>query len=315
MWRSFFLLTVVDLAAWQKNGQEVAQANTASNAPRMLMSEFNSVACGGVPGISDTFGVGALWSIDYALQLASVGYVAAYIHTRERGISYNLLESPASGSAWTTFPPFYSLLVVAEALAANDGNIVVDLKTERERSANRLNTTSAGYAIYDSEMVLSTIILLNYGDEVKTFDLRDLTGEPTAQIQAPYVKFLTAPSLAEKYNISWGGKTFLNVGDGVPVAVDAPWAFLDRTLSCSTLNCSLELPGPSAALIFVHGNSAGAQPSSTSYFLIAHALSPQVILPALRLRCGLFHLDVYSLCCSPCSYLFHCRRLPISLLI
>lgn len=50
----------------------------------MLMSEFNSASCGGIPGISDTFAVGALWSIDYALQLASVGYTAAYIHTREQ---------------------------------------------------------------------------------------------------------------------------------------------------------------------------------------------------------------------------------------
>src|SRR6266567_1759006 len=129
----FFLTPslVVALAAWQSSGISKVLSNTGSNHQELIMSEFNSASCGGIPSISDTFAVGSLWTIDYALQMASVGYSAAYLHTRERGVSYNVFSPPGgpngSPGPWTTNPPFYGLLVTAEALRSTNGSIVVDL--------------------------------------------------------------------------------------------------------------------------------------------------------------------------------------------
>jgi hypothetical protein len=246
------VLVVVDLASWQGHGLSVIRENNASDAPRLLMSEFNSASCGGVVGISDTFGVGALWTVDYVLQMASMGYVAAYIHTRERGVSYNLIESPLDTSQpWLTYPTFYSVLAVAELLDVEGGSIVVDLDIEQSRSTN---ASSAGYGVYDTEATLQSIALFNYSNDTKQFALEDLIhGQFLNQAQFPHVRFLSAPSLTERYNVSWAGKTFEgSVGDGNPILGEDWWAFQDQELSCNTLNCGLDVPGPSLAVIFLN---------------------------------------------------------------
>ncbi|CDO71397.1 Glycoside Hydrolase Family 79 protein [Trametes cinnabarina] len=125
----------VSLARWQQHGLELIAASP--NRKPILMDEFNSASCGGVDGISNTFAA-SLWTADYALQMASVGYAGAYLHTRERGITYNLFDPPdavAGGAgAWTTNPSFYGMLPVAEALSSANGSRVVDLNVQNSMS-------------------------------------------------------------------------------------------------------------------------------------------------------------------------------------
>ena len=113
-------LAVQSVAQWQIDG--VAAAKNAFKP--ILLGEFNSASCGGIPGVSDTFAA-TLWAMDYALQLASVGYSGAFIHTRERGVSYNLFDPPPNGdesAGWTTGSTYYALLPVAEALSSSSKN-------------------------------------------------------------------------------------------------------------------------------------------------------------------------------------------------
>ncbi|KAJ3754052.1 glycoside hydrolase family 79 protein [Lentinula raphanica] len=236
---------LVDLAAWQKPGINIITSDTAVvlDAPRMLMSEFNSASCGGTPGISDTFAVGSLWSIDYALQLASVGYSAAYIHTREQGISYNLVTPPniseIDTGSWTTDPPFYALVVTAEILNSSNGSMVVDLNVSTDA-----NATIGGYAVYDAaNSTASRIVLFNYGSESLNITLTK------TRSQSVLVKYLSASSLTEKYNIAWGEETFLGTTDGKPVSVNAShnWAYANRNLDCAS-GCNITVPGPSLAV-------------------------------------------------------------------
>ncbi|KAL0949351.1 hypothetical protein HGRIS_009421 [Hohenbuehelia grisea] len=247
---------VVKLAGWQQNGINYLLSN--SSWPKLIMSEFNSASCGGIPGISDTFAVGALWSSDYALQLAASGYSAAYLHTRERGISYNIFAPPAPEAdaktgAWTTNPAFYSLLFTADALNSNNGSIVVDLNVANSRT--NPNATTAAYAVFDANnpSALLRAVMFNYANGTsEPFDIPAGNLTSAAAGKTLTVKFLTAASAAEKTNIAWGGKTFAGVGDGNMVAApaDATWATQDQRIDCSN-GCTVTVPGPGAAILMV----------------------------------------------------------------
>lgn len=254
----------------------------------LIMDEFSSVSCGGVVGISDTFGA-AMWSVDYALQLASVGYSAAYLHLRERGVAYNLFDPPdafaAGTGAWTTNPTYYSYLPLSEALQAKNGSQVADLNIQN--SMQDKNQSVAGYAIYDaSTSNVHSLVLFNFanatGNPVE-FSLPasffSLSGDTT-------VRYLTAPTVNEKTLISWGNQTYAGVGDGVAVLSTISSAVPDKTINCSS-GCAVEVPGPAIAVVFIGGtptlDSSSASPSSTSPTGSAHtknAATHSLQLPA-----------------------------------
>jgi hypothetical protein len=54
----------------------------------VLMLETNSAACGGFPGLSDSFGA-ALWALDYGLQMAYANFSGAMFHVDGLNASYN----------------------------------------------------------------------------------------------------------------------------------------------------------------------------------------------------------------------------------
>jgi hypothetical protein len=194
-----------------------------------------------------------MWTLDYVLQLAAIGYTAAYIHTREQGISYNLVTPPSLSDldtgAWTTNPPFYALLVAAEVLQSEGGASVVDLDINRSKTTN---ATVAGYAVYDAKRSsVSRLVLFNYANTSSAqFNIpAALVGNATSK--TPVVKYLTASAVTEKKNIAWGGETFLNVTDGksVPVPAGLDWAVPNKNLDCSK-GCTIDVPGPSLAVVF-----------------------------------------------------------------
>lgn len=223
------------------------------------MSEFNSIACGGIPGISNTFAVGSMWTVDYALQLASVGYTAAHIHTREPGISYNLFSSsdqPATpSSSWTTYSPFYGVLVTAEALRSNNGAIVVDLKLGATS-----NAPYGGYAVYDAgDKTVQQLVFFNYANVSVTDNQKIAFSVPQSTFSSStrnnlVVKYLGAESMSETTNIAWGGMTFANVTDGNLVKSTAAWAPASLHADCSK-GCDITVPGPGLAVVFAGGQS------------------------------------------------------------
>jgi hypothetical protein len=258
------------LANWQNPG--VAIANQASNGQQklqMIMSEFNSVSCGGIRGISDTFAVGSMWTVDYALQLASVGYSAAFVHTAGRGTSYNAFSSPNDTSAnqWTMNPPFYALLVASEALQSDNGSYVVDL--DADNSTSNPNATLAAYGIYDSEknQSIRQLVLFNYDTSPSTFTV------PISGSNNTLIRYLSSSGSQEKTNIAWGGQTYADTGDGKMVKSDASWATADANVNCEN-GCDINVPAPGVAVVFLAAAGASqASPSSTS-----DALSPGAMI-------------------------------------
>lgn len=220
------------------------------------MSEFNSASCGGIPTISDTFAVGSLWTVDYALQLASVGYSAAYLHTRERGISYNLFTPPegpnGAPGAWTTNPPFYGLLVTAEALRSQNGSIVTDLNIENSRE--NTSSTVSGYAIYDAgDKSVQQLVFFNFANITSSANSSTSFNVPAGTFNATSgkvtVKYLHGNSMVEGSKIAWGGETFLGAGEGKLISSTAGWAPANVELDC-TGGCTINVPAPGMAIVF-----------------------------------------------------------------
>ncbi|KAK7059670.1 glycoside hydrolase family 79 protein [Favolaschia claudopus] len=255
---------VVTLAAWQSPAYKTVSTNNSAGAPQLIMSEFNSASCGGIPGLSDTFAVGGLWALDYALQLASVGYSAAYIHTREPGITYNIFTSPPGPDGgpgnWTTNPPYYTVLAIAEALRTDNGGIVADLNLGGSMTDSA--ASQAGYAVYDAQnFTVTRLVLFNYAAESATFTLPTTLFENSAT-KSVLVKYLESSSGAnETTKVSWAGKTFAGVGDGKS-PVDAAWATSDQNLECSS-GCSFNVSGTSMGMVFLDNAQFSATPGAT----------------------------------------------------
>ena len=81
------------------------------------MFETNTAACGGFPGISDSFGAG-LWAVDWALKLSTYNFSATLFHVGGQGDYYNPFTPPPTNQSnfrqWTTGSVYYSTLIVAE---------------------------------------------------------------------------------------------------------------------------------------------------------------------------------------------------------
>ena len=147
----------VNLAGWNSDAFAYLGTVPAEQRKPVLMDEFNSASCGGVPE-SNLFGVG-LWSADYALRMASVGYSGAYLHTREHGVSYNVWDPPAdpagAPNTWTTNTNFYAMLAVTEALGKTGKARVADL------GANGNNMLTPAYVVYEDNQPVR-VMLFNF---------------------------------------------------------------------------------------------------------------------------------------------------------
>lgn len=53
------------------------------------MFETNTATCGGLPGISDSFGA-ALWALDYGFTMAASNFSGALLHVGGQNVYYNV---------------------------------------------------------------------------------------------------------------------------------------------------------------------------------------------------------------------------------
>ncbi|KAF8955688.1 hypothetical protein BDZ97DRAFT_1856283 [Flammula alnicola] len=255
---------------WQKEGIIRAQE---LNVP-VVLSEYNSVACGGT-NISSTFAM-SLWAIDVGLKAASMNYSAVFLHTREHGIQYNLFDPPSPEKStepgWRTGSTYYAAIFLSEVTYPS-GSVIVDVNLNNSNTSP--NATVAGYGIYDySNTTRGKLALINFANAVQVFSL------PSGLAQTVQYKVLTAPDVYERTNISWAGQTIGANGDlqGDECLVE---------MNCEN-GCQLMLPGPAAALVAIDsgvlfsGNSTIA--SIGSYLSGTTAITPfvlKLLLPIL----------------------------------
>ncbi|KAJ6577056.1 glycoside hydrolase family 79 protein [Mycena vulgaris] len=208
-----------------------------------VMFESNTASCDGFPG-----------ALDYGLQMASSNLTGALLHVGGRNVYYNLNSAPAPPTnqstyhSWTIGPIYYSALIVSHHHSPFD------------RQMNNDSIYTPGYAIYDTDVF--RLALSNYtkmyisdptgaSDYIATFSVDGagtglINGSP-AEVK---VKYLRAPSVSNKQNITWAGQTFGSnfASDGRLTGV------LDvQTISCDTLTntCRIQVPAPGFALMFL----------------------------------------------------------------
>ncbi|KAI0369500.1 hypothetical protein BV20DRAFT_946072 [Pilatotrama ljubarskyi] len=221
-----------------------------------MMFETNTPSCGGFPGVSDSFG-SALWAVDYGLQMAYSNFTGALLHVGGQNVSYNVTPPTnlSSFDQWTVGPVFYSTLFMAEALGTTNTSRVVDL------FANDGNEFTPAYAIYE-EHALARIALVNFMNEQDGVGAYNVSlsiggvqvGEPNDTPAHVKVKYLLAPSVSEKEQITWANQTF-----GGRFQVDGR-LFGNELVQTTTCDqganvCQIPVPAPGAALVFVSNDA------------------------------------------------------------
>ncbi|KIP06544.1 glycoside hydrolase family 79 protein [Phlebiopsis gigantea 11061_1 CR5-6] len=209
-----------------------------------LMFETNTASCGGFPGISDSFGA-ALWAADYGMTMAVANFSAALLHVGGQDDTYNPFTPPPTNMSdfdqWTIGPVFYSAVILAEAFGTS-GTAQINGQLSRLALFNYVTDPSGASTIAASI----------------SFD-----GTTPSQVM---VKYLLAPSVAEKVNITWAGQTLSGVfqSDGRFRGTESI-----STVQCdqSSGTCTIEVPAPGFALVFLSSAAlAETEPSSTVTF-------------------------------------------------
>lgn len=229
---------VVREGKWQEHGLSLAKG---AGKP-VVLSQYSIATrdCGG--DVPNTF-TGTLWTIDYSLQLASVGYSAMYLHTTERGTPSNLFDYPDEGSSFMTRPIHYAYHPVLLALQSYNGSKVVDLNVDGD--------TNAAYAVYDSNTSdLYRVVLINYAGNGTTFTLPSSVGGNNVTVGN-----LTASSPEETSLITWAGQTWANSQDGQPAGEQEY-----QSLDCAS-GCDVQVPGPGAIVVMFNKQLPAGEPN------------------------------------------------------
>ncbi|RPD63414.1 glycoside hydrolase family 79 protein [Lentinus tigrinus ALCF2SS1-6] len=258
-------------AGWNMIGQYINSTQIAQQAGKpFIMFETNSASCGGFPGISTSFGA-TLWALDYGLTMASANFSHALLHVGGQNVYYNPFTAPPTNEThfhqWTIGPIFYSVLAVSETLGSSNNSRIIDL------GANSGNVYTPGYAIYENEK-LARLAFVNFmtdpsgaNDYTVTISIDGgETGRPAATPAQIKVKYLVAPSVGEKFNITWGNQTF-----GGQFESDGR---LKNDLHIETIQCDqaantcqVKVPAPGFALVFMSEEAAAeSEPTSTATF-------------------------------------------------
>ncbi|KAI6035708.1 glycoside hydrolase family 79 protein [Pisolithus marmoratus] len=258
-----------------------ASSYSASVGKPFVMMETNTASCGGFPGISQSFGA-AMWAVDYALQMGAVGFWGAMLHVGGQDDYYNPFTPPPTNQSsyhqWTVGSVFYSTLVVAEALGSSGNARLVDL-TNTLTSPSDTATPPAtsiytpAYAVYENgapaRLVVFNFVTDTSGSSTVQFTFGFGGGSVPGSVQ---VKYLLAPSVSAKDNITWAGQTFGSTFESDGRFQGSPSV---TTISCSTSSntCTVPLPAPCVALIFLTSSAYGESDPSTTVTFATTALT------------------------------------------
>ncbi|KAG9124057.1 hypothetical protein FRC07_013010 [Ceratobasidium sp. 392] len=241
---------------------DFSRAVQAAGKP-LYMLETNTGACGGFPGISDSFGAG-LWAVDWALKLATSNFSTTLLHVGGQGDYYNPFTPPPTNQStfrqWTTGSVYYSTLIVAELFGKSGNAQIADL------NANDGENLTPGYAVYENG-VPTRVLLINYVDDASGG--HDVTARIAVQGNAPQqvrVKYFSAPSVSFKGNMTWAGQTLGNhfESDGRLKNEE-----VIQTINCENGSCAIPLKAPSLALVFLTEEAlrnSSPDPSATISF-------------------------------------------------
>jgi hypothetical protein len=199
------------------------------------VDEINSVNCGGVSGVSDTF-ASALWALNTLFELARVGVSGVNFHTFD-GAHYAPFEFQQANGVWQARvePLYYGLLMFAQA--APPGSRMLQSSVSRPGAVHvwPLRTPTG---------------------ELRIVIINESTTRPrTVAVSAPDhhgaadVQRLRAPSVQSKHDVTLGG---LGFGEWTTTGVLAGSPRHEHVGRTAGGEYRVRVPAGSAALLTVH---------------------------------------------------------------
>ena len=144
----------------------------------------------------------------------------------------------------------YSMLMVTEALGSSNASQVIDLALNN-------NPFTPGYAIYENG-VPARVLMINFMDDGGTGSATynasihiggQSTGTADTTPQSVTVRYLAAPSVSEKFNITWAGQT---LGGQFQSDGRLRGDVVTETIQCNAdTGCPIRVPAPGAVLVFM----------------------------------------------------------------
>ncbi|EJU00548.1 hypothetical protein DACRYDRAFT_23005 [Dacryopinax primogenitus] len=215
-----------------------------------VMLETNTASCGGFLGVSDSFGA-TLWTLDLAFQLAWANFSTVLLHTSGTSVYYNPITPPPGNETrtkqWNTGSTYYAMLAVAEMFGSSNISQIIDLGT------SETSIYAPSYAVYENGNPTRVGLFNFVSDPSGANDYTASINITGAQVPANvYVRYLEAPSISEKWNITWAGQT---LSPGGAQSSDGVLHGSQNTvqIACDTANnvCYIPVPAPSFALVFL----------------------------------------------------------------
>ena len=157
------------------------------------IDELNTVSCGGVRGVSDSF-ASALWATDALFSLARTGVDGVNFHTVPKTIN-ELISSDFVNGHWRSFvhPQYYGMMLFAQA--APPGSRLLHV-TGRAGSGLKVWATRAP----DGTV---RVVVINKGTHERVVSLR--LPQPTDRAT---LTRLIAPSASARAGVTFGGQSF-----------------------------------------------------------------------------------------------------------
>ncbi len=198
----------------------------------LRLTEINSVTCGGVTGVSNTFAT-ALWAPDALFELMQAGVEGVNLHARVQSINDPFFFTP---QGLQTHPLLYGLILFKRMLGAHARLVPVRL-----RSARSLHLKVWAVREGEGTNTLNTlnVLLINKGRRSAVINLHLPTSSEAS------VQRLLAPSASSTSDVTLAGQRL----DG-----QAGWQGKERleTINPTSTGYVLRLRSQSAALLTVH---------------------------------------------------------------
>jgi hypothetical protein len=180
--------------------KRVAQSTAASvrtahaHGIPLRIEELNAVACGGQPGVSDTFG-SALWALDVMFETARVGVDGVNIHTRAAGLN-SLFSVEDIQGRWQARvrPEYYGLMMFAQAAPAGARLL---------RVSGAIGGTLHAWATRGADGQIRVVLINEDPSRSRAMIVRT----PSATAPAT-VERLDAPSVEARDGVTLGGQSF-----------------------------------------------------------------------------------------------------------
>ncbi|KAJ7811864.1 glycoside hydrolase family 79 protein [Mycena leptocephala] len=222
----------------------------ASGKP-FLMFETNSASCGGFPGISDSFG-GALWALDYGLQVYYFHLKCSYYNLIRLQMAYSNFSAPPTNVSryyeWTVGAIYYSAVISAEVFGKTNTSQIIDLLGNNASDHTPYAILlSEQYAIYENGS-LARVALFNYITD--STGASDYTSVFRMALSRRLSRYFLSDSVSTKYNITWANQT-LGTIHNVDGRFQGDLNVVSIACDTSANTCLIPVPAPAFALVFL----------------------------------------------------------------